>query len=46
MGFLAGAMIALWLMVTSYVVYISLRQRKLEQELLTLEETLQQNPPL
>ncbi len=43
MAYLAGAMIALWLMVTVYVVYISLRQRKLEQELLALEETAGHN---
>jgi CcmD family protein len=40
MVYLAGAMIALWTMVTAYVVYISLRQRKLESELALLEENL------
>lgn len=40
MAFLAGAMIALWTMITTYVVYISLRQRKLESELAVLEENL------
>ena len=43
MAYLAGAMIALWLMVGVYVVYISLRQRKLERELLALEETVGRN---
>lgn len=41
MNYLAAAFIALWLLVTIYVIYISLRQRRLEQELGTLEETLQ-----
>lgn len=43
MAYLAAAMIVLWLMITIYVVYISLRQRKLESELLTLEENLKQS---
>lgn len=40
MAYLAGAMIALWLLVTVYVVYVSLRQRKLEGELASLEENV------
>jgi len=43
MAYLAGAMIALWLMVTVYVFYISLRQRNLERELLALEESESRN---
>lgn len=45
MNYLAAAFIALWLLVTLYVVYISLRQRRLEQELNALEETLQARQP-
>lgn len=39
MVYLAAAMIALWAMVTVYVVFVSLRQRRLESELAILEET-------
>ncbi len=41
MYYLTAAFIAIWLLVTLYVVYISLRQRRLEQELGGLEEMLQ-----
>jgi CcmD family protein len=40
MGFLAAAFIAVWLLVTLYVVFMTLRQRKLEQELAGIEEAL------
>ena len=43
MVYLAAAMIALWALVTIYIVYVSLRQRSLENELATLEETVKQN---
>ncbi len=43
MQYLAAAFIAVWLLVTLYVVYMALRQRKLEQELLGLEEALRDN---
>lgn len=42
MGFLAAAFIAIWLLVTLYVVFMTLRQRKLEQELAGLEEALRE----
>jgi len=40
MGFLAAAFIFVWLLVAGYVVFIGLRQRRLMQELRTLEEIL------
>ncbi len=40
MQYLAAAFIILWLLVTSYLVYMSSRQRKLEQELAALQESL------
>jgi CcmD family protein len=40
MGYLAAGFIALWLLVTLYVVFISMRQRRLEVELAGLEESL------
>jgi CcmD family protein len=40
MTYLAVAMIAVWLLVTGYLVYIGQRQRQLEHELRTLEETV------
>lgn len=42
MFFLAAAFIAVWVAVTAYVIYMSSRQRALEQELLTLQELLQE----
>lgn len=42
MFFLAAAFIAVWVVVTAYVVYISNRQRQLEQELETLQELLEE----
>lgn len=44
MQYLAAAFIAVWLLVTVYVVFMALRQRKLEQELLGLEEALRDRP--
>lgn len=38
MFFLAAAMIIVWLSITLYVLYMSNRQRNLEQELAALEE--------
>ena len=38
MFFLATAMIAVWVLVTGYILYISQRQRQLEGEIRTLEE--------
>ena len=40
MGYLAAALIGVWLIVTLYVIYMSRRQRQLEDELHTLEELL------
>jgi CcmD family protein len=42
MGFLTAAFVAVWLLVTLYVVYISFRQRSLERELAGIEEALQE----
>ncbi len=42
MFFLAAAFIAVWVAVTVYVIYMSSRQRALEQELSTLQEMLQE----
>ncbi len=42
MGYLAAAFIAVWLLVTLYLVYVGLRQRRMEQELATLEELLEE----
>ena len=42
MFFLAAAFIAVWVAVTAYVVYMSSRQRQLEQELSTLQELLEE----
>jgi len=42
MGFLAAAFIAVWALVTVYVVFMTLRQRKLEQEMAGLEEALRE----
>ncbi len=40
MGYLATAFIAMWVVVTVYLTYMSRRQRDLEQELKTLEEMM------
>ncbi|CAN5503090.1 hypothetical protein BH10CHL1_BH10CHL1_20960 [soil metagenome] len=40
MGYLAGALIGVWLIVTLYIVFMSRRQRHLEEELHSLEEVL------
>ena len=40
MQYLAAAFIAVWLLVTIYLVFIGSRQRKLEQELAALQESL------
>ena len=42
MGYLAAGFVAIWLLVMVYVVFMALRQGKLEQELLGLEEALQE----
>lgn len=42
MNYLAAGFIAVWLLVLIYVVFMALRQGKLEQELLSLEEALQE----
>ena len=42
MGFLAAGFIAVWLLVTVYVVFMTLRQRKLEKEMASLEEALRE----
>ncbi len=40
MTYLAAAFIGLWLLVTSYVIYLGQRQGQLEQELHSLEEAM------
>ena len=40
MGYLAGAMIGVWLLVTIYIIFMSRRQSHLEEELRSLEEVL------
>ncbi len=42
MFFLAAAFIAVWLMVTIYLIYLYTRQRRLEVDLDVLQETLQE----
>lgn len=42
MFYLAAAFIVVWVMVTIYVIYLSNRQRQLEQELDILQEQLQE----
>ena len=42
MVYLAAGFIAVWLILTLYVVYMGLRQRRLEQELRGIEEMLQE----
>jgi CcmD family protein len=40
MTFLAAAFIGVWVLVTGYLIFMSQRQRQLEQEMRTLEELL------
>jgi len=42
MAYLAAAFIAVWVIVTVYVLYIGNRQRQLEQEVDILQELLQE----
>lgn len=42
MGYLMAAFIIVWLLVTVYMLFVSLRQRKLEQEVQMLEELVQE----
>ena len=42
MFYLAVAFIAVWVLVTAYVLYMSNRQRQLEQEMDILQELLQE----
>jgi CcmD family protein len=42
MFYLAAAFIVVWVMVTIYVIYLSNRQRQLEQELEILQEQMQE----
>jgi CcmD family protein len=42
MFYLAAAFIAIWVVVTAYILYMSQRQRQLEQELEVLQELLHQ----
>ncbi len=42
MAYLAAAFIAVWLIITIYLLYIGNRQRQLEQEVDTLQELLQE----
>jgi CcmD family protein len=41
MFYLAAAFIAVWAVVTAYILYIGVRQRQLEQEVESLQELLQ-----
>lgn len=42
MFFLVAAFIAVWVLVTGYVLYMSNRQRQLEQEIEILQELMQE----
>ena len=42
MFFLVAAFIAVWVLVTGYVLYMSNRQRQLEQEIEILQELVQE----
>jgi CcmD family protein len=42
MFYLAAAFIAVWVVVTGYLLYLGNRQRQLEQELDVLQELLQE----
>ena len=43
MSYLVAALVVVWLLVTVYVVYMSMRQRQLENEIRTLEEVIEEN---
>ncbi len=43
MQYLMMAFVAVWLIVTLYVVYMGQRQRQLEEEMHTLEEMVAEN---
>lgn len=40
MGYLAAAYIVVWALVTVYVIFLGTRQRRLEEEIGILEETV------
>lgn len=40
MGYMAAAYIVVWALVTIYVTFLSTRQRRLEEEIRILEETV------
>lgn len=40
MVYLVAAFLVLWLLVTGYVLFMSMRQRRLEQEISVLEEMM------
>lgn len=42
MNYLAAGFVAVWLLVMIYVVFMAVRQGKLEQEMANLEEVLQE----
>lgn len=42
MFFLTAAFVAVWIVVTAYVIYMSSRQRHLEQELEILQELVEE----
>jgi CcmD family protein len=42
MFYLAAAFITVWVLITAYVLFLSNRQRQLEQELETLQELMQE----
>lgn len=42
MVYLAAAFIAVWVIITGYLLYMGNRQRKLEQEVDSLQELLQE----
>ncbi|MBV7338739.1 CcmD family protein [Chloroflexi bacterium TSY] len=43
MVYLVAAFLVLWLLVTGYVLFMSMRQRQLEQEISVLEEMIAEN---
>ena len=40
MGYLAAAYMVVWALVTGYVLFLSVRQRRMEEEIRILEETV------
>ncbi len=46
MTYLAAAFIAVWVVVTGYLLFMGQRQRQLEQEMRTLEEMLAERQKL